>query len=116
MTTILEWLAQYDALDAESKEVTALFDAANEGEGRYEEADSARFDLWEQYADLAHSAAELLRELHRNSTLPSERGDKAWYHLDGGLCTEDETKIRMFDGRRKTGICNAHDRRVSLKL
>lgn len=115
MTTIEEWLAQYDALDAESKEVTALFDAANEGEGRYEEADSARFDLWEQYADLAHSAADMLRELHRNSTLPSERGDKAWYHIDDTLCTEDGEAVSNLYSK-VTGVCHEHDRRVNYRL
>lgn len=109
MKNIKEWLDRYDALDAKRKEVQELFDAANEGEGRFEDADSKRFDLWEVESDLAQDAATLLRELYVNSTLPSERGERAWQHLDGELCTS----ANMLTYASPTeGICEEHDRRV----
>jgi hypothetical protein len=56
-----EWLKAYDALEPERKRVAELFDKANEGEARYEDADTARFDLNERYTDLAHWGAEIIR-------------------------------------------------------
>ena len=56
-----EWLAAYDELEPERKRVADMFEDANCGEGRFEDADTASFDLNERYRDLAHAAAEVLR-------------------------------------------------------
>lgn len=104
MKDIKDWLDRYDALDAKRKEVQRLFDAANEGEGRFEDADSKRFDLWEVESNLAEDAATLLRELHKNSTLP----EKWWVHLGGDPCFGEISQ--ELPG---VGICE-HDRRVNL--
>lgn len=57
-----EWLAEYDALDEEYERVSEMKEAAGMGEGSYEAADTAGFDLNERYAELAQSAAEILRQ------------------------------------------------------
>lgn len=55
--TVGEWVAEYHRLDAEANRVSDMKEAAGVGEGSYEQADSAGFDLNEQYADLARAAA-----------------------------------------------------------
>jgi hypothetical protein len=62
--TRAEWLDAYAALEPERERVAALFDDANCGKGSFEHADTVSFDLNEQYRDLAHVAAEVLRETH----------------------------------------------------
>jgi hypothetical protein len=61
--TAAEWLAAYHALDAERTRVVEMFAAANVGEGSFEHADTASFDLNEKYRDLAHAAADILDEM-----------------------------------------------------
>jgi len=61
--TAAEWLAAYRALDAEQAQVVEMFAAANVGEGSFEVADTARFDLNEKLAELAHAAAEILAKM-----------------------------------------------------
>ena len=58
--TPAEWLTAYRALDDERARVTELFEAANVGEGSFEAADTARFDLNERETELTHSAAEII--------------------------------------------------------
>jgi acyl carrier protein phosphodiesterase len=54
-----EWLAAYAALQPEQERVNEMFEDANVGDARFEDADSARFDLNERYTELAHAAAEI---------------------------------------------------------
>ncbi|HVQ18707.1 MAG TPA: hypothetical protein VMT27_06685 [Actinomycetes bacterium] len=61
--TAAEWLAAYRALDAEQTQVVEMFAAANVGEGSFEDADTARFDLNEKYTELVHSAADILTDM-----------------------------------------------------
>ena len=61
--TAAEWLAAYRALDAEQAQVVEMFAAANVGEGSFEVADTARFDLNERETELTHAAATIIGEL-----------------------------------------------------
>jgi hypothetical protein len=60
ITNAQQWLEEYHSLDAEKAKVEEMFEDANCGEGRFEDADTASFDLNEKYRDLAHVAAEVL--------------------------------------------------------
>lgn len=117
--TIEEWLAGWDALNEERERIAALFAEAEAGNtGALYKADEARTDLHEREAEFAGSAAVILRKLRTNSTLPSERGTKAWYHLDGSLCfdpvTNPEAKVHR-NAYPAQGICDEHDQVVTYK-
>lgn len=56
-------LAAWDALDPQRDAVSVQMEQAHEGEGSLEEADSTRFDLWEQEADMGYELAARLQEL-----------------------------------------------------
>lgn len=111
--SIEEWLAGWDALNAERERIAALFEAANNGEARFEEADSARFDLWERESELAQGAAEIFRELRKNSGEPNPE-EKYWRHFDGEVCTSASTPPAA-DYGDGTGVCDEHDRQVTFR-
>jgi hypothetical protein len=56
-----QWTAAYAALAPQQAEVRRLFELAERGDIPYSEADTAAFDLNEDYAALAHAASEILR-------------------------------------------------------
>jgi hypothetical protein len=86
---IKDWLDGWDALNVQRKEIEDLWEKVHAGDtASIYKADEKSTDLHELESDFAQSAAEILRELYVNSTLPSERGERAWQHLDGEFtCT-----------------------------
>jgi hypothetical protein len=61
ITTREEWRAEWKSLKAERKRVRKMFAKADVGEARYEDADSAGFDLNERLADLAYAANQIFK-------------------------------------------------------
>ena len=122
--TAAEWLAAYRALDAEHERVREMKDAAGEGRGSYEEADSAGFDLDEKYTELAHAASDVFaqalfvitrKDVERHAERPLTEEEAALFArtfihtsvgacIDGwleGLPTKDEDP-HDDDGNRQT--------------
>lgn len=64
-SVVRKWLENYHALDAEQARVVEMFAAANVGEGSFEAADTARFDLNEKLTELTHTAAEIFAKMPR---------------------------------------------------
>jgi hypothetical protein len=95
--TAAQWLEEYHSLDAEKKRVEEMFEDANCGEGRFEDADTASFDLNEKYRDLAHVAAEIFEAAPTSRTVV-EWGFRhpGWPHAD--IAPHVETQYTGQDG------------------
>jgi hypothetical protein len=107
-----EWLAAYDALQPEQKRVEKMFDDANVGEARYEDADTASFDLNEKYRDLAHVAADIFRpfidRLGPEEVLPdpgtcNRHGGPWGFDETCGRCTYDDGTPRPLSDKGPLG-------------
>jgi hypothetical protein len=96
--TAAQWLEEYHSLDAEKAQVEKMFEDANCGEGSFESADTASFDLNEKYRDLAHVAAEVLDAILAGQRTVTEWGFRhpGFPHAD--IAPHVETQYTGQDG------------------